>query len=119
MQDLIELEELGWQALSSAGDIAREFYDSLLTDDAVMVFPGGMVIEGKENILQSIISVQPWKFFKIEAIRIISISETVKAVVYKVTAKRESSSIYTATINSTYAYLEENWKLIIHQQTPV
>lgn len=118
MQDLIKLEELGWQALSSAGDIAKEFYDSLLTDNAVMIFPGGMIIEGKENILESI-DVQPWKFFKIEESRIISISESVKAVVYKVTARREGNSMYIATINSTYAYHEGNWKLVVHQQTLV
>jgi hypothetical protein len=35
MQDLIELEEQGWRALSTGGDAAKEFYDSLLTDDAI------------------------------------------------------------------------------------
>lgn len=53
MQDLVKLEEQGWQALSSKGDAAKKFYGSLLTDDAIMVFPDGMLIEGREKILES------------------------------------------------------------------
>jgi hypothetical protein len=41
MQDLINLEKQGWQALSSAGAASQEFYSSILRDDAVMLFPGG------------------------------------------------------------------------------
>lgn len=54
MQELIELEEREWQALSSEGEVGRSFYSSALHNDAVMLFPGGMLITGKENILKSL-----------------------------------------------------------------
>lgn len=118
MQYLVKLEEKAWQALSSQGDTAKKFYSSLLTDDAIMVFPGGMLVEGREKILESI-GTQPWKFFKIEDPHVISLSENAGVIVYRVTAQREGSNTYVALISSTYAFCEGKWKLVVHQQTPV
>ncbi|CAN5119592.1 hypothetical protein BH23GEM4_BH23GEM4_06760 [soil metagenome] len=75
MQHLLELEEQGWQALSSDGESGKRFYSSVLRDDAVMLFPGGMLIEGKGNILESLAAV-PWKSFLIEEPRVIPLSES-------------------------------------------
>lgn len=88
MKDLVELEERGWQALSAGGEAAKEFYGSLLADNAVMVFPGGMLIEGKEEILDSL-DAQPWNSFQMEDLRVILASEDVRVIVYEVAAKRE------------------------------
>ena len=118
MQDLVKLEEEGWQALSSAGDAAQKFYSSLLIDDAIAIFPGGLIVKGKEKFLESI-DIRPWKFFKIEQPLVISITENVKAVIYKVTARRENNNTYTAIINSTYSNFDGDWKLVVHQQTPI
>lgn len=117
MQDLIKLEEQGWQALSTGVEASKKFYSSVLRDNAVMLFPGGMLIEGKEKILQSL-AAQPWKSFQIEELRVISLSERAKVLVYKVTAKREGSKPYVALINSTYEFSDGVWKLVLHQQTP-
>jgi len=62
MQELIELEEQGWRALSTEGDAGRKFYASVLREDAVMLFSGGMRIVGRERILQSL-GAQSWGFF--------------------------------------------------------
>jgi hypothetical protein len=118
MNDLMKLEEQGWKALSSEENVAKEFYSSVLTDSAVMVFPGGMLIEGKEKILKSIGS-QPWKSFQFEASRVISLSENAAVIVYRVTAQREGSKQYAAIISSAYTLHEGKWKLVLHQQTPV
>lgn len=118
MQDLVKLEEQGWQALSSQGDAAKNFYSSLLTDDAIMVFPGGILVEGREKILESI-GTQPWKSFQIEQTHVISLSENVGVIVYRVTAQREGSNTYVALITSTYALREGKWRLVLHQQTSV
>ena len=50
MEDLIRLEKEGWQALSSKEDKAKKFYNSLLADNAVMVFPGDTILKGKKQI---------------------------------------------------------------------
>lgn len=117
MQDLIKLEEEGWQALSSEGDAGKRFYRSVLREDAIMLFPGGMVIEGKEKILESL-AAQPWASFRIEGPQVISLSENTGVVIYKVTANRENSDPYAALISSTYVLKDGKWKLAVHQQTP-
>ncbi|MBW4652657.1 MAG: nuclear transport factor 2 family protein [Kaiparowitsia implicata GSE-PSE-MK54-09C] len=118
MQDLIDLEEQGWQALSTDVEASKKFYSSVLRHDAVMLFPGGMIIEGKEKILQSL-SAQPWKSFQIEEPRVISLSERAEVLVYRVIAQRQGSEPYVALINSTYELSDGMWKLVLHQQTPV
>jgi hypothetical protein len=88
MQDLIDLEEQGWQALSSGEDASKKFYNFILHNDVVMLFPGGMLLDGKENILQAL-ATQPWKSFQIEKPRVILLSEGAGVLVYRVTAQRE------------------------------
>ncbi|MBW4486256.1 MAG: nuclear transport factor 2 family protein [Trichocoleus desertorum ATA4-8-CV12] len=118
MQDLVNLEEQGWQALSTGVEASKKFYSSVLRDDAVMVFPGGMIINGKEKILQSL-AAQPWKSFQIEEPRVILLSASAEVLIYRVTAHREGSEPYIALINSTYELSGGAWKLVLHQQTPV
>lgn len=118
MQNLIELETQGWEALSKSREAAQEFYRSLLTDDAIMVFPGGILLRGKDEILESIGS-QPWKSFQFEEIQTISLAENAGAVIYKVTARREGSATYIALISSLYVLRDGDWKLALHQQTTI
>jgi hypothetical protein len=118
MWRILELEEQGWQALSSEGDTSKEFYGAVLADDAVMIFQGGLLIEGKREILNSL-SGQPWESFSMEEPRVISLSEGVAVVVYRVVARRKDSDAYQALVSSTYALRDDEWKLVVHQQTPV
>ncbi|MGA7297578.1 MAG: nuclear transport factor 2 family protein [Rhodanobacteraceae bacterium] len=118
MEDLTQIEEQGWRALSSPGSAAREFYGARLADDAVMLFPGGMRIEGKENILESFAS-QPWQSFHIEDQAVLMPSEDTGIVIYKVSAQRQGKSSYSALVSSTYALRDGKWLLVLHQQTPL
>jgi hypothetical protein len=118
MQSLVELEQQGWRALSSSGDAAKAFYAGLLVDDAIMIFPGGLFIKGKGPILNSM-AAQPWESFTMEESVVISLSESVSLLAYRVTARREGHDVYEALVSSTYVVQEGNWKLAVHQQTPV
>jgi Domain of unknown function (DUF4440) len=118
MDELIKLEEQGWQVLSTEGDAAKKFYSAVLRDDAVMLFPGDLLIVGKQKILESF-SAQPWKSFHIEGMQVISLSENAAVLVYKVTAQREGRDPSVALISSTYARSGGTWKMVLHQQTPV
>jgi hypothetical protein len=118
MQDLVELEKQGWRALSSEGDAGRRFYRSILRDDAVMLFPGGFRLEGKQEILASL-AAQPWQSWQIEAAQVIALTENASALAYRVTARRQGSEPYVALVSSTYVRSEGEWKLVLHQQTPV
>jgi hypothetical protein len=116
MRELIDLEEQGWRALSTEGDAGRKFYGAVLREDAVMLFPGGMRIEGRERILEAF-GAQPWKSFEIQNPKVIPLSEVAATLVYEVTAQRDGSEPYTALISSTYVR-SKSWQLVIHQQTP-
>jgi hypothetical protein len=118
MQALFELEEQGWRALSSSGDAGKKFYESVLHEDARMLFPGGMLLEGRETILGSF-SAQPWSSYRIEEPKSVSLAEDAGLLVYRVTARREGHEPYEALISSIYVLTEGVWKLIHHQQTPV
>lgn len=118
MNELLKIEKEGWQALSTTIDAASKFYHSILCEDAVMVFPGGLVFVGKEKILESFAE-QPWDTFQIENVRVVALSETSSILVYKVTARRGKSDPYEALISSTYVYRDGSWMLAYHQQTPV
>lgn len=116
MRELVDLEEQGWRALATEGDAGKKFYESVLRQDAVMLFPGGLRIEGRDRILESL-GTQPWQSFRIENSKVISLSEGVAAVTYQVTAERQGSNPYVALVSSTYVR-SKTWQLVIHQQTP-
>ncbi len=118
MQDLIELEKQGWHALSSEPEVSKEFYRSILRDDAIMLFPGGTLIDGKEKILASL-AAQPCRSFQIEEPQVLSLAENTGVLIYRVYACREGSDPYIALISSTYVLIDNAWKLVFHQQTPV
>ena len=118
MHTLIDLERDGWNALSGKGDTGRTFYDRILREDAVMLLPGGLVLEGKQAILNSL-GAQPWASFEMQSARVLTLSEQAAIVIYQVKAQREGQDAYAALISSTYTLDASGWKLALHQQTPV
>lgn len=115
--ELIELEKRGWRALATEGDAAGQFYAAVLREDAVMLFPGGLRIAGRDRILGSL-GTQPWKSFEIEAPQVISLTSNAAVLAYSVVAQREGGAPYRALVSSTYVHAEGAWRLVIHQQTP-
>ena len=115
--DPLCLEYDGWNALSTSPERAKEFYVSVLSDDAQILLPGGMHLHGNNQILETM-SGPPWDSFKISEEQLVDLSSSVKSVTYKVSAERAGSGEYHALICSTYAFRGGKWKLVIHQQTP-
>jgi hypothetical protein len=118
MQSLLEVEERGWQALSTEGNAGEKYYRAILHDEAVMLLPGGMRLTNKEEILDALAG-QPWQEFQIEDAQEISLDQGVGVLVYRVAAKRAAQERYSALISSTYVFRGGMWQLIVHQQTPV
>ena len=114
--ELIKLEKRGWQALSTGGDAAKAFYDAVLAEDAVMIFPGGMLIKGKARILESMAG-PPWQWFELTDPQVFALSDDTYAVAYKVSAQRAGGEVYHALISSIYARAGEDWQLVLHQQS--
>jgi hypothetical protein len=115
--ELIELEEQGWRALSSTGEAAAEFYERVLDDTVVMLLPGGMVLDDRAAIVQSM-SGQPWSSFELRDLRVIQPTADTAIVTYAVVAQRQGALEYSAHMSSLYVHRANGWKLTFHQQTP-
>jgi uncharacterized protein (TIGR02246 family) len=118
VQGLLELERAGWEALSTGKAKARAFFGQRLARDAVMVFPGDMVVSGLEAILETFDSL-PWSSFEMTDIRTLDLSADAAAVVYRAVAVRPGRAPYTARITSVHVLRDGEWRLALHQQTPV
>jgi ketosteroid isomerase-like protein len=112
---LLELEEQGWQALSSPDPVP--FCEEWLADDALMIVPG-MVVD-RATFLQAVAHEEPWASHRIEEPRTIELTDNSAALVYRVTARRDGQPEYAGLLTSVYAERGDGWQLVLHQQTPM
>jgi ketosteroid isomerase-like protein len=110
---LLALEELFWRA---AGD--RELYASHTAPDALHVFPGWGITE-LERVLEAVAEVEPWERFALEEPRVLELGPDAAAVVYTARAKRAGQDEYVAAMTTVYRRDGDDWKLVVHQQTPL
>ena len=116
--DLLALERASWEALSESGRAATEFYDTRLADDVLMLFPGGMVIDDRDTVVQSMDQAD-WDSFELTDERVLPLGDDAAVVAYRVHARKGDGSDYDALLNSTYVRVGDDWRLALHQQTPV
>lgn len=110
------LEEQGWEALSTENGGA--FYRDYLTDDALMVFPFGVL--AKDRTIEAIEAAPPWASYRLEEPRIVQLTDSSAIVTYRATARREGAeTAYSALMSSVYVNRDGAWKLAFHQQTPL
>jgi hypothetical protein len=113
----IELERAAWRALSTTGDDAAEFYERVLASQVLMLLPGGLVIDDRRKVVQSMHG-EPWSSYELSDERTIPLGADAAVVAYKATAQRGEFR-YTALFNSTYVREGGEWRMVLHQQTPV
>jgi hypothetical protein len=107
------LERRGWDALSGPGGAA--FYEEVLADDGVMVFPG--LVMDKRTALTTMSEVAPWSRYELSDVRVTT-TEEVGLVTYKAVGQRSGQPQYEATMSSVYVRRGDSWKLLLHQQSP-
>lgn len=115
--ELADLEQQGWQALSSTGAAAAGFYRHVLDETAVMLLPGGLMIDDRVAIIRSM-SAQPWSSYQLHDLRVLEPAPDMGIVVYEATARRDDAPPYSALMSSLYVRRADGWKLAMHQQTP-
>ncbi len=112
---LLELEEQGWQALSSADCV--QFCEQWLADDAVMIVPG-MVID-RATFLQAVAREPPWANHHIAEPKVVQLTDDSAALVYRVKAQRDGQPEFAGLVTSVYVKRAGRWQLALHQQTPM
>ncbi len=115
-EELLALERAGWDALSTAG-AAGPFYDDVLAAQVLMLLPGGMVIEDRAAVVDSM-GGAPWDGYELSDERVLPLSDDSAVVAYRATARRGDHT-YRGLFASTYARQDGAWKLVVHQQTPL
>jgi uncharacterized protein (TIGR02246 family) len=113
--ELEDLERRGWEALSSPEGAA--FYEDLMADDGVMVFPG-MVLDKAETV-RAIADAPPWQSFELADLRVIEATPESGIVTYDATARRADEDEYRALMSTVYARRDGRWRLLLHQQSPI
>lgn len=115
--EILGLEHEAWQALSTNSGAVRALCERVLDPEVVMLLPGGLVIEGSDQALESM-SGPPWDSYELSHERVLTLSGDAAVVVYQARARRGDLD-YLALINSTYVRRGGGWRLALHQQTPI
>ena len=115
--DLIALEHEAWEALSTSGEAAAEFYGERLARDVVMLLPGDMVIDDRAAVVESMQGA-PWDAYSLGDERVVELSPDAAVVAYRGQARRGGHDD-AALFSSTYRREDGAWRLAIHQQTPI
>lgn len=111
-----ELERLGWQALATDPAAATAFYRDVLDDEVRMLFPGGLLLTDREQILTTM-GGAPWDSFALSGLEVLHPADDVAVVTYGVEATRDGQP-YSALVASVYARRAAGWRMVVHQHTP-
>ncbi|HEX6422914.1 MAG TPA: nuclear transport factor 2 family protein [Acidimicrobiales bacterium] len=114
---LVELERSAWEALASSGEDAAAFYERVLADRVLMLLPGGLVIDDRAQVVDSMRGA-PWDEFELSDERVVPVGDDGAVVAYRARARRGDST-YEALFSSTYVREGGAWRLALHQQTPI
>lgn len=114
--ELLALERAAWEALSTEG-AAGPFYEKTLAKDVLILLPGGMVIDDRQDVVDSM-SGAPWDRYEISEVRVLPLTADSAVVAYRVEADRGDTH-YRALLNSTFVRQDGEWRMALHQQTPL
>ena len=114
MHELEVLERRGWDAL--CGPDGAAFYDDVMADDGLMVFPG-MVLD-KAQTLRAIAGAPPWSRYDLSDIRVVESAPDAAFVTYQALAADADGDEYRALMTTVYVRRDRRWQLVVHQQTP-
>jgi hypothetical protein len=114
--ELLELERAAWEALSTEG-AAGPFYDKALARDVLVLLPGGMVIDDRQQVVDSMAGT-PWDRYEISEVRVLPLTPDSAVLAYRVEADRGDTH-YRALLNSTFVREDGEWRMALHQQTPL
>lgn len=113
-----DLEHRGWREL--CGGNSAGFYRDLMTDDGLMVFADGSVMD-REEVHTALRDAPPWSTFEIVEEKLVTPAADVAVLVYCGTGHRDDGTKLVARMASTYVKdgsAEFGWRLALYTQTP-
>lgn len=113
-EQLVALERDGWDALTTGH--AREFYDDVLTREAVMVFPFGAM--ERDDAIDGMAESRRWRDYSLDHVEVHELGAGLAVVTYHVHAERDEEDPYDAMLASTYVRSRGGWRMMLHQQSP-
>lgn len=114
--ELIALEDQGWQALLAGGGGVVAFYNSVLDTQITMLLPGGLTITSRPAALKAM-SGTPWDWYHLTGWAVQHVTDDVAVVTYSASAHR-GETLYSALVSSLYVRRPGGWRLAFHQHTP-
>ncbi len=108
--ELLEIEE------ELAGGSGPE-YERRLAEDAVVIVPGRAL--GKEETVSAMDESPGWDEFRIAGARVIEPRPGVAVLTYRFDGRRGGEDPYAALMSSIYSSASGEWRLLLHQQTPI
>jgi hypothetical protein len=95
-----------------------DVYRRHLADEALMVFPG-MVLT-KPQTVDAIANGPRWESVSFADQRLVRLTLDTVALIYRASGSRAGQEPpYSALVSSVYVMREDEWKLALHQQTPL
>jgi hypothetical protein len=109
---LLELETGFWNA---AGD--GTFYREHMASDGLCVLPVGVL--DREATVEAVANSDPWDEVELTDVTTLDLGDDEAALCYRAEARRGNNGDYVALISSVYTRIAGEWKLNLHQQTPI
>ena len=116
LQQLLELEEAGWQSLCDGS--GSDFYADLMTEGALMILADGVTM-ARGEVAEALRYAPPWASFILEDPQLVSVADDVGILVYVGTGFRDEGASFKAVMSSIYIRKASGWRLALYQQTPV
>jgi hypothetical protein len=112
IERLLELEEGFWKAEDGA------YYREHMASNGLCVLPVGVL--DREETAAAVEESEPWAEVKMHEVTALDLGDDEAALCYRAEASRnDQTPQYQALISSVYTRLGGEWKLNLHQQTPI
>jgi hypothetical protein len=92
-------------------------YRRLLREDAVIIVPGHVL--DRDATVEAMDASPGWDEVVFEEPRLVELGECAAAIGYRFRGRRGADVVYEAQMTSTWARAKGEWRMVVHQQTPL
>lgn len=109
--EFLRLEQGFWDAAGNG-----DYYVEHMASEGLCVLPVGVL--DKTMTVEAISSAKPWSDFEFSDVRLVDLGDDEAALCYRADASRGNDR-YIALVSTVYTRRSGEWKLTLHQQTPI